>query len=49
MAALGRPALHARTLGFTHPETGAALDFGSELPADFQAAIEALDALPPLR
>ena len=34
-----RQALHAKTLGFTHPVTGAQLRFDSELPADMQAAI----------
>ena len=37
---LPRQALHARTLGFTHPTTGAELRFESELPADFAAALE---------
>lgn len=31
-----RQALHARTLGFTHPHTGARLEFEAELPADFK-------------
>jgi len=44
-AALGRQALHARLLGFRHPATGADLDFESPLPADLQAAIDALRAL----
>ena len=34
-----RQALHAKTLGFTHPVTGEQLRFDSELPADMQAAI----------
>jgi 23S rRNA pseudouridine1911/1915/1917 synthase len=37
-----RQALHAATLGFVHPVTGAALRFDSPLPADFQALLEAL-------
>eukprot|EP00887_Chlorella_sp_A99_P003203 scaffold9.g3203.t1 len=45
--ALGRPALHARTLGFCHPASGLRLLFECELPADFEAALEAL-RLPPL-
>jgi len=35
-----RQALHARTLGFAHPETGEQMDFSSELPADMSALIE---------
>lgn len=33
--AFSRQALHAATLGFTHPVTGAALEFASPLPPDF--------------
>ena len=44
--ALGRQALHARTLAFVHPATGEKLSFTSELPADMQAALAALRALP---
>ena len=33
-----RQALHARTLGFRHPRTGAELSFDSPLPDDFQGA-----------
>ena len=43
--ALGRQALHARTLGFTHPATGQWLELHTEPPADFQRALEALRAL----
>ena len=43
---LGRPALHAKTLGFLHPATGQQLQFDSELPPDFQAALEALRGPP---
>ena len=32
---MSRQALHARTLGFVHPETKKQLDFNSELPSDF--------------
>ena len=42
MAALGRPALHAKTLGFIHPVTGQRLSFGSELPSDFEQALALL-------
>jgi 23S rRNA pseudouridine1911/1915/1917 synthase len=35
-----RQALHARTLGFRHPETGEELDFESPVPSDLQALIE---------
>lgn len=34
--------LHAATLGFTHPASGAELRFESPLPADFLAAVDAL-------
>lgn len=51
--ALGRHALHARTLGFVHPITGERLSFDSELPADMSAALAALrtarDAAPGAR
>ncbi len=35
-----RQALHARTLGFVHPETGKEMFFTSEIPADMSALIE---------
>ncbi len=35
-----RQALHAKTLGFTHPATGERLFFESEIPADMLAVIE---------
>ena len=37
-----RQLLHARTLGFHHPRTGAWRDFEAPLPNDFQAALTAL-------
>ena len=37
--ALPRQALHAKTLGFTHPGTGERKDFESELPEDMAKAI----------
>ncbi|MGY5847829.1 RluA family pseudouridine synthase [Salegentibacter sp. HM20] len=37
---LPRQALHARTLGFTHPETGEKMHFESPVPEDIQAAVE---------
>ena len=39
---LGRQALHAATLTFEHPVTGARLAFESLLPADMQRAVDAL-------
>ena len=42
---LGRQALHARALGFFHPKTGAWLEFQSEPPADFSAALDSLRVL----
>ena len=41
--ALGRQALHAAVLGFVHPTTEETLRFESPLPADFQAALDALN------
>ena len=37
---LPRQALHAKTLGFTHPKTGKFMQFDSDLPNDFQSCIE---------
>jgi 23S rRNA pseudouridine1911/1915/1917 synthase len=44
--ALGRPALHARLLGFIHPVTGKKLKFEVEPPADFEVTLTALRAIP---
>jgi len=41
-AQLARQALHASTLAFDHPASGERLSFESPLPADMQAALEAL-------
>jgi 23S rRNA pseudouridine1911/1915/1917 synthase len=38
---LERPFLHAHRLAFTHPASGVEMAFGSELPADLTAALEA--------
>jgi 23S rRNA pseudouridine1911/1915/1917 synthase len=40
--ALGRQALHAHTLAFAHPATGARLAFAAPPPADFATALAAL-------
>ncbi len=37
---LPRQALHAKTLGFTHPKTGKFMHFDSDLPNDLQSCIE---------
>lgn len=37
---LPRQALHAKTLGFVHPETGEKMKFNSEIPEDMQTCIE---------
>ncbi len=37
---LQRQALHAKTLGFTHPKTGKFMRFDSEIPQDMQQCIE---------
>jgi 23S rRNA pseudouridine1911/1915/1917 synthase len=43
--ALGRQALHAALLGFTHPWTAESLRFESGLPSDLETALAALRAL----
>ena len=35
-----RQALHAKSLGFIHPETKKFIQFNSELPEDFTAVME---------
>ncbi len=40
-----RPALHALTLGFTHPVTGDRLQFKSELADNFAALLTLMDGL----
>lgn len=42
---LGRHALHAAVLGFTHPVTGQPLRFETPLPGDMQEALEGLRRL----
>ncbi len=42
--ALGRQALHAYRLAFAHPETGALMEFQSELSADLRRLHKALAA-----
>ncbi len=37
---LPRQALHAKTLGFTHPVSGEFMEFDSDLPIDFKSCIE---------
>ena len=39
---IGRPALHARSLTFTHPETGKRLTIQADYPSDFQNAVNLL-------
>ena len=39
-----RHALHARSLGFTHPTTGKEVYFESDLPEDFRQVLEKWDA-----
>ena len=43
ITALGRQALHARTLGFVHPVTGQYLEFSAEFPTDIATLGEYLD------
>jgi 23S rRNA pseudouridine1911/1915/1917 synthase len=42
LATLTRPALHAARLAFTHPASGARLEFTSALPSDLQGVLGAL-------
>jgi 23S rRNA pseudouridine1911/1915/1917 synthase len=42
LEALGRPALHAARLAFTHPATGQRLSFTSPLPEDLATLLEGL-------
>lgn len=42
---LGRQALHAKTLGFIHPSSGAYVEFDSDLPEDMQRIIDYLDKM----
>ncbi len=42
VGAFARQALHAETLGFMHPASGAELRFRAPLPADFQALLDLL-------
>ncbi len=42
---LNRQALHARTLGFSHPASGEYMEFSSPPPADLQDAIDAFAAI----
>jgi RluA family pseudouridine synthase len=37
-----RPALHARSLGFTHPQTGERVHFTADLPDDMQHVLDRL-------
>jgi 23S rRNA pseudouridine1911/1915/1917 synthase len=46
LVAAPRLMLHARSLGFEHPETGRSLDFTSELPDDFQSLLAELRSRP---
>ncbi len=43
LKALGRQALHARTLGFRHPISAEALHFESELPLDIKELVDSLE------
>ena len=42
LAKLNRQALHAHTLGFSHPETDERLTFSAPMPADMQRLVDAL-------
>ncbi len=40
-----RQALHATSLGFTHPKTGEWMEFTSELPEDFKSVLKLVEGL----
>ena len=42
LKSLGRPALHAQTLGFVHPSSGERMAFDSDLPPDFASVLAEL-------
>jgi 23S rRNA pseudouridine1911/1915/1917 synthase len=44
-----RQALHAATLGFRHPATGASLRFETPLPADFQGLLDVVSSEEPAK
>ena len=46
---LGRQALHAAVLGFTHPVTGKPLHFESPTPSDLAELIEVLRGTPAVK
>jgi 23S rRNA pseudouridine1911/1915/1917 synthase len=46
LEAIGRPALHAHTLAFLHPASGAPLTFSAPPPPDFQALLDLCQAHP---
>jgi 23S rRNA pseudouridine1911/1915/1917 synthase len=43
---LGHQALHARTLGLDHPQTGKRMRWEASPPADFQVVLQSLRMLP---
>ncbi|MBF0152760.1 MAG: RluA family pseudouridine synthase [Magnetococcales bacterium] len=48
VTSFARQALHATTLGLTHPVTGERLEYDSPLPEDFKALLMALRSLGPV-
>lgn len=42
---LGRPALHAKMLGFEHPTTGRMLKFESDIPTDLEEVLDKLASI----
>jgi 23S rRNA pseudouridine1911/1915/1917 synthase len=46
LALIPRQALHARTIGFVHPGTGARMEFESPLPPDMEMVLHRLDEPP---
>ncbi len=45
LKALGRQALHARTLGFRHPVSAETIRFESEVPPDMKDLIDSLEEI----
>jgi RluA family pseudouridine synthase len=41
---ISRPALHSKSLEFTHPESGEVVSFCAEYPEDFSSALKAIEA-----
>ena len=45
LKSFNRQALHAQSLGFTHPSKNRQIEFGSKLPQDFKKILDILEKL----